>query len=341
MKEKTTMHDAGSRPPRRPSRLPTAARWLIGLLLLVTLVVPVARAADKPEEVRIDFAYYSPLSLVLKEKGWLEEDLRKQGIGIRWVQSLGSNKALEFMKAGSLDFGSTAGAAALLGRINGNPVKAVYVFSKPEWTALVTKDPAIKSVTDLKGKRVAATRGTDPHIFLVRALAANGMSEKDITLILLQHPDGRLALEKGDVDAWAGLDPLMAQAEENGAILFYRNPDANSWGILNVREEFAARYPEVVATVLADYERARAWALANPEELKLLLAREAKLTDSVAAKQLSRTDLSDSRIGDKQKATIAAAGLALQQAGVIPAEVDVKATTDALIEPKYGQALGR
>ena len=159
--------------------------------------------------MRIDYATYNPVSLVLKDKGILERELAKDGITVRWVQSLGSNKALEFLNAGSLDFGSTAGAAALIGKINGNPIKSIYVYSRPEWTALVTrKDTGIAKVEDLKGKRVAVTRGTDPHIFLVRALQKAKLTEKDVKLVLLQHPDGRTALERGDVDAWAGLDPL-------------------------------------------------------------------------------------------------------------------------------------
>ena len=148
-----------------------------------------ARAADKPREIRIDWATYNPVSMVLKQKGLLEKEFAKDGIGVRWVQSLGSNKALEFLNAGSIDFGSTAGSAALLGKINGNPIKSIYVFSRPEWTALVTrKDTAINKIEDLKGKRVAVTRGTDPHIFLVRALQSVGLSEKDIVPVLLQHP---------------------------------------------------------------------------------------------------------------------------------------------------------
>jgi sulfonate transport system substrate-binding protein len=187
-----------------------------------------ARAADKPSEIRIDWATYNPASMVLKEKGLLEKDFAKDGIGIRWVQSLGSNKALEFLNAGSIDFGSTAGSAALLSKINSNPIKSIYVYSQPEWTALVTrKDTSINKIEDLKGKRVAVTRGTDPHIFLVRALLSVGLSEKDISEVLLQHPDGKTALIRGDVDAWAGLDPMMAQAQvEDGARLFYRNKDA-------------------------------------------------------------------------------------------------------------------
>ena len=79
------------------------------------------------KEVRIDYATYNPVSLVLKDKGFLEKELAKDGITVRWVQSLGSNKALEFLNAGSIDFGSTAGAAALIGKINGNPIKSIYV----------------------------------------------------------------------------------------------------------------------------------------------------------------------------------------------------------------------
>lgn len=300
-----------------------------------------ARAADRVTEIRLDYAYYNPVSLVLKEKAWLEEDLRKDGIAVRWVLSLGSNKALEFLNAGSLDFGSTAGAAALIARINGNPVKSVYVYSKPEWTALVIgPNSTITKVEDLKGKRVAVTRGTDPHIFLVRTLAQHKLTDKDIKLVLLQHQDGRLALEKGDVDAWAGLDPLMAQAEiDNGATLFYRNAAANSWGVLNVREEFATQQPELVARVLRAYEKARAHALANPAELKTTIATAAKLSEPVAARQLERTDLSHSAIGAEQADTILQAGLALQESGVLGAEVDVKGAVAALIDPSFSKAL--
>ena len=209
-------------------------------------------AVAQVKEIRLDYATYNPVSLVLKEQGILEKALASKGISVRWVLSAGSNKALEFLNAGSLDFGSTAGAAALIGKINGNPIKSVYVYSRPEWTALVTTPKTgVTSVADLKGKRVAVTRGTDPHIFLVRALAEAKLTEKDVKLVLLQHQDGRLALERGDVDAWAGLDPLMAAAEiEGGATLFYRKPEANSWGILNVREAFAKENPDLVREVI-------------------------------------------------------------------------------------------
>src|SRR5215208_8216581 len=310
---------------------------LSGAVLLGSFFIPnTARAQVK--EIRLDFATYNPVSLVLKEKGLLEKAFEKDGIAIRWVQTLGSNKALEFLNAGSIDFGSTAGSAALVAKINGNPIKSIYVYSRPEWTALVTrKDSTIAKVAELKGKRVAVTRGTDPHIFLVRALLDAGLTEKDITPVLLQHPDGKTALIRGDVDAWAGLDPMMAQAEvEDGAKLFFRKPEANTWGIPNVREEFLKDHPDLVRRVLAVYEAARKHSLANYADVKRVFIAATKLPEAVVDKQLKeRTELTHSRIGAPQKESILAAGVALQQAGVIKADVDVKKTVDDLIDDRW------
>jgi sulfonate transport system substrate-binding protein len=309
------------------------------LSALASGVIPaLARAADKPSEIRIDWATYNPVSLVLRERGLLEKAFEKDGIAVRWVQTLGSNKALEFLNAASIDFGSTAGAAALIGKINGNPIKSIYVYSRPEWTALVTrKDAAIAKIEDLKGKRVAVTRGTDPHIFLVRALQSVGLSEKDIAPVLLQHPDGKTALLRGDVDAWAGLDPMMAQAQvEDGARLFYRNKEANTWGILNVREGFLVQHPEIVRRVIAVYEEARKYCLTHYDDEKRVFMAVTKLPADVVDIQLKeRTELTFNRIGAPQRDSILQAGLALQQAGVLPANADVKTALDGLIDDRY------
>src|ERR1700736_161382 len=310
-------------------------RAFAAAIAVSTWMPAAALAADALKEIRIDWATYNPVSLVLKQQGLLEKEFAKDGIGIVWVQSAGSNKALEYLNAGSIDFGSTAGSAALVARINGNPIKSIYVYSRPEWTALVTtKDSRIATVADLKGKRVAVTRGTDPHIFLVRALLDAGLSEKDISPVLLQHADGKTALIRGDVDAWAGLDPMMAQAEiEDGAKLFYRKAEANTWGILNVREQFLNDHPDIVRRVLASYEEARKYSLANYDELKKTFVAVTKLPDTVVDKQLKeRTELTHSRIGAAQRESMLAAGPALQQAGVIDAKGDAKAALDGLID---------
>jgi sulfonate transport system substrate-binding protein len=318
-------------------------RSVIGTGLAAGAIVVARRAgAAKLPTLRLDYAYYNPVALVLKDKGWVEEEFGKDGTKIEWVLSLGSNKALEFLNGSVVDFGSSAGAAALLARSNDIPIRSVYVYSRPEWTALVTtKDSGIQKVTDLKGKRVAVTRGTDPYIFLLRALDRFGMGEKDVNMVLLQHPDGKTALMRGDVDAWAGLDPYMAQTElEDGSRLFFRDPSLNTYGFLNVRDAFAKEWPDETLRLLKVYERGRQWSLANPDGLKEVLAKAAKLTDPVAAKELERTDLSNPIIGDEHRRAIVAAGDVLKKANIVPAGTDIVAVANQLVDPEFATRLG-
>lgn len=303
----------------------------------VATTAPAASTGAKPTEIRIDFATYNPSSLVLHKFGWLDEDLKKDGVAVKWVQSAGSNKANEFLSSGAGDFGSTAGAAALLARTNGVPLKTVYIYSKPEWTALVVpKDSPIKSVAELKGKKIAATRGTDPFFFLLRSLKENGLSQNDVEIVNLQHADGRLALERGQVDAWSGLDPHMAASEiKNGSKLLFRNIDFNTFGVLNVREDFLKQYPDYVARVLAQYERARLWILANPDEAAQILAEAAKLDLDVAKKQLTERTVLDKDTGtpgDKLKAALEAVVPILKDEKLVKADADPAAALAALID---------
>jgi sulfonate transport system substrate-binding protein len=311
----------------------------VSVALAALLPAAGALAADKPKEIRIDWATYNPVSMLLKDKGLLEKEFARDGIAVRWVKTVSSSNALQFLNAGSIDFGSTAGSAALIARINGNPIKSIYTYSRPEWTALVTtKDSSIAKLADLKGKKVAMVRGTDPHIFTVRALLSAGLTDKDITPVLVQqHADGGTALLRGDVDAWAGLDPMMAQHEvQDGARLFYRKPEANTWGILNAREEFLKDHPDVVRRVLAVYEEARKYSLANYPELKKVFIGVTGLADAVVDKQLKeRTGLTFNRVGPEQRESILEAGLALQKGGVIKPDVDVTKAVDGLIDSRY------
>ena len=134
---------------------------------------------------------------------------------------------------------------------------------------------------------------------------------------------------------------MMAAAEiESGARLFYRNAGANTWGVLNVREAFAGDNPELVRRVLATYERARRWSAEHPAELKALMVAAMKLPDTVVARQLERNDLSSGAIGEKQAQTIIEAGRALQEAKVLPADIDVVVVTGKLIDPSFARAAG-
>jgi len=296
-----------------------------------------ARAADA-KTLRLDYAYYSPSSLVLRRFGWLEEDFRRDGVEVKWVLSAGSNRALEYLNNNGIDIGSSAGLAALLARANGNPIRTPYIFSRPEWTALVVpKGSPIKTLADLKGRKVAATKGTDPYLFLLRALHSVGLKRSDIEHVALQHADGRTALEQGRVDAWAGLDPLMAASElDAGSTLLYRNIAFNTYGFLNVRDDVLAQRPNDVKRVIAAYERARLWILANQSEAAKILSEEAKVSLQVALLQIRlRTDLCHPQpSAEHVKALQAAAPILLDEQFVKPG-TDLNRTIAELVDTRF------
>lgn len=301
-----------------------------------------ARAAEPLRELRLDYAYYSPSSLVLRRFGWLEESFKADGTAVRWVFSAGSNRALEYLAGGSLDIGSSAGLAALLSRANGNPIRAPYVFSRPEWTALVVRrDSPLRTLADLKGRKVAATKGTDPYLFLLRALRTAGLKRSDVEHVALQHADGRAALEQGRVDAWAGLDPLMAASELNaGSRLLYRNVAFNTYGFLNAREEFIQRHPEALKRVIAGYERARRWIQGNVSEAARILSEEAKVSLEVALLQLKlRTDLANPQPGTEHVQALRAAAPILLDEQLVRPGTDVNAAIAALVDTQFARGL--
>jgi sulfonate transport system substrate-binding protein len=318
-----------------------AALVVCTTLGLMSAAPQAALAADAaaPQELKLDYAYYSPESLVIRRKGWLEQEFALDHTKIDWVLSLGSNRALEYLNSGAIDIGSTAGLAAVLGKANGNPIRTVYIFSRPEWTALVVrKDSPLKTLADLKGKKIAATKGTDPYLFTLRALRTAGLSRDDVEIVNLQHPDGRTALVNGQVDAWAGLDPHMAAAQiDNGARLLYRNVDFNTWGFLNAREDFIAQYPDALARVLKVYEKARQWIAAHPDEAAQILADDSKVSLAVAKLQLTRTDFSKPQPGVQQIEALKAAAPILVQEQLVKPGTDLNRVIDALVDVRIAQ----
>ncbi|WP_243227964.1 aliphatic sulfonate ABC transporter substrate-binding protein [Microbacterium sp. CIAB417] len=286
--------------------------------------------------IKLDWATYNPLSLIIKDQGWLEAD----GYNVEWVQSLGSSKANEALRAGAIDFGSTAGSAALLARSNDVPQQIVDVVAQPEWSALVVPaDSDITSVADLKGKSVAAALGTDPYFFLVQALEAEGLSIDDVAVQNLIHADGWAALQGGSVQAWAGLDPIMASAEASGAKLLYRNLDFNSYSVLNATESIIKDHPEIVQVVVDTYERARAWALENPEETAQILTDAASIDLAVAQKVIDeREGLDvDPVPGSALSSVLAPIGAIQVSLGDVKSQDKVDQALDTLFAPEFAE----
>lgn len=305
---------------------------------------PGAGAPKSKDTVTIDYATYNPLSLIIRKNGWLETVLSEQNKKVEWVKSAGSNKANEALRSGNIDVGSTAGSAALLARANGSPIKVIDLYSQPEWSALVTtKDSGITKVRDLKGKSVAVTKGTDPYFLLLQALKQEGISAKEVTVQNLQHADGRTALDKGQVNAWSGLDPIMASAEvENQDVLFYRNLDFNTYGFLNATESFLKDNPDAAQAIVNVYEYARQWALANTEEATTIVEEESGIKPDTAKLVMERTHLDiDPVPGDKQVQVLKGVGPILVESGDVPSQSDVDQALGSIVDNRFAKKADR
>lgn len=331
------------------TRSPFARRTILSLALAASGTLALTgclageNAASTEEgstatELNIDFATYNPLSLVIKDQGWLEADLEDEGVTVNWIQSAGSNKANEALRAGAVDVGSTAGSAALLARSNGSPIKTIDIYSQPEWSAMVTVEgTGIENLEDLRGKSIAATKGTDPYFFLIQSLESAGIDPSEVTVQNLQHADGWAALNNGSVDAWAGLDPIMASAEQDGANLFFRNIDFNTYGFLNANEEFLEESPELAQTVVNAYEKARQWAKENPEETAQILADVAGIDVELAnAVIIERTNLDvDPAPGEAQRAVLEKVGPIFVETGDVSSQEQIDEALDTLFDDSF------
>ncbi len=329
---------------RKLGRLSKSVAALSVALFALTGCAAGESAPAESKVLKIDYAYWNPLSLVIKDQGWLEEELAADGYSVEWILSAGSSKAIENLNAEAVDIASSAGAAAVAARANGVALTTVGVFSQPNWASVVVaKDSDIASVADLKGKKVAAASGTDPYFHLLQALAEAGLSASDLEIVNLIHADGQKALEAGDVDAWAGLDPLTATSELTaGSKIIYNNPAFASWGVLNTTDKFLAEKPELVELVLGQYERARQWILDNPDDAIAILARDAQLDAEVAKKVLlERTNIAVSIVpGSTQLAVWTTISTVLVAEGAIKSQEAADEALATIINDSIAKKIG-
>ena len=239
--------------------------------------------------LNIDFATYNPLSLVIKDQGWLEAELADQGVTVNWVKSAGSNKANEALRADAIDVGSTAGSAALLARSNGSPIQVIDIFSQPEWAAIVVPEGSpITSVADLKGKTDRRDQGHRP-VLLPAPVAGGGRARPDRrdrrgppARRRLGRPPERLGRRVGRARPDHGRrragrrDAAVPQRRRSTATASSTPPSRSS-----------TSKPDLAQAVVDAYEHARAWAQAHPEETAAILAEEAGLDLAVATKVIT------------------------------------------------------
>ncbi len=218
-----------------------------------------------PRELRI--GNQKGLLSLLKGRGTLEKRLAPLGVSIRWTEFTAGPVQLEALNVGSIDFGDVGEAPPIFAQAAGAPlayVAATVQRPKAEGV-LLPKGSPIRSVPDLKGKKIALNKGSNVHYFLVKLLEKNGLRYSDVNVVFLPPADARAAFEKGAVDAWVIWDPFLAAAEKSlDARLL-----ADASGVVGNRSYFfsslpyADKNPDVLRIAIEEINKIDIWAKAN------------------------------------------------------------------------------
>ncbi len=226
-------------------------------------------ASDNESVLRIGYQKYGTLVL-LKSSGALEKRLAEQGVKVQWTEFPAGPQLLEGLNVGSIDFGTTGETPPVFAQAAGADL--LYVAFEPpaplSEAILLPKDSPIKTVAELRGKKVALNKGSNVHYLLVRALEDAGLKYGDITPVYLPPADARAAFERGSVDAWVIWDPFQAAAEQQLQARTLRDGQglvSNHQFYLAARP-FAEKHPEVVVALVDEIRKTGEWTRANVDE---------------------------------------------------------------------------
>ncbi|WP_149135785.1 sulfonate ABC transporter substrate-binding protein [Cupriavidus campinensis] len=279
-------------------------RLLTGALVLATglayglLAAPVQAQSQtvNPKLLRIGYQKYGTLTL-LKARGTLEKRLAPQGITVKWTEFPAGPQLLEGLNVGAVDFGTVGEAPPIFAQAAG--AQLAYIGNEPPAPTaeaiVVPKGSALKSVADLRGKRVALNKGSNVHYLLVKQLEAAGVAYSEIQPVYLPPADARAAFERGAVDAWVIWDPFLAAAEKQlGARVLIDGRSADGKNVVSNHQfylasrPYAQARPDVVTTVLDELAQLGQWAEKHPKDASTVLVKETGLDATVLDLAVSR-----------------------------------------------------
>ena len=273
-------------------------RTTLGLLFaaaagVMTAGMPAAAQAQAKGEVQVRIGYqkYGTLTL-LKGRGTLEKRLAEQGVGVKWTEFPAGPVLLEGLNVGSIDFGTVGEAPPIFAQAAG--ANLVYVGNEPASPAseaiVVPKGSSLRTLADLKGKKVALNKGSNVHYLLLKALEKAGVAYADIQPVFLPPADARAAFERGSVDAWAIWDPFLAAAEKQlGArVLADGKGLVANYQFYLASRTYAEKNPEILRIVLDEVAKVDDWGRNNPDEVATILSAQTGLSKEVVALAASR-----------------------------------------------------
>ena len=304
----------------------------IAVLSMSTVAAGVGASYGQDKIVRIGYQKYGKLVL-LKGKGSLEEKLRPFGYKVSWTEFPSGPPLLEALNVGAIDFGVAGETPPIFAQAAGAPlVYLAYDPPAPQGEAiLVPKDSALKSVAELKGKKVALNKGSNVHYLLVRALEKAGLKYTDIQPVFLAPSDALAAFTRGSVDAWVIWDPYEAAAEASTSarILADGTGIVSNYQFYFTSKNFLTHDAKAVDVVLEALNEADDWTKNNIEAVAEQLSPSVGLPASVLAVSLKRESygilpISDDVIASQQRIADTFFGLGLLPKTVTVSDVQRK-----------------
>jgi sulfonate transport system substrate-binding protein len=257
---------------------------------------------------------------LLKGRGTLEKRLAASGVEVHWTEFPAGPALLEALNVGSIDFGSVGEAPPIFALAAG--ANFVYVANEPPSPAseaiVVGPHSTLRSVAELKGKKVALNKGSNVHFLLLKALEKAGVAYADISPVFLAPADARAAFERGSVDAWAIWDPFLAAAERQlGARVL-----VDGKGLVSNREFYLAARPyaeknrDILRGLFDELAATDAWGRTHPDDVATILTTQTGLDGGVVALAARRFGFGIARvdasvIGEQQAVADAFAALKL------------------------------
>src|SRR5580658_8529616 len=278
-------------------------------LLVLWALAPFALAQNGDNVLRIGYQKYGTLVL-LKARGSLEKRLAPLHVEVKWTEFPAGPQLLEGLNVGSIDFGIAGEAPPIFAQAAGADL--VYVGNEPPASAgeaiLVPEDSPIKTVAELKGKKVALNKGSNVHFLLVKLLEQAGVNYKDIDTIFLTPADARAAFERGSVDAWAIWEPFLAAAQrQTGArILADGNGVVSNHQFFLAARSYAKKREDVIAIILDELATVDQWAKTDTKEAAAALEPQIGLDQATLELALSRggygvTPINDAVLAEQQR----------------------------------------
>ncbi|NTU83696.1 MAG: sulfonate ABC transporter substrate-binding protein [Chloroflexales bacterium] len=291
---------------------------------------PTTASASAVKELRIGRQKGGALS-ILEAQGTLSKRLEAQGVTVTWTEFPAGPQLLEALNVGSIDFGTTGEPPPIFAQAAGAPL--IYAAAEPANprtnAIIVPKDSPIKTLADLKGKKIAVQKASSAHYLLVQALKEAGLAYTDVEPVFLPPPDARAAFQGGSVDAWVIWDPFKIIAVRDLGATVLRDGE----GLIAARNfyltsrDFATKAPELLQIVLEEIQKADDWANSQPKDVAALLSPQLGIEVAIIEQAQENVDYGVKPLDETVLAEQQQVADLFFELGLLPTKVVVKDAT--------------